>query len=140
MFEITEIANQWNIDNNKRPIGPSTIIEYMLTQPLQHEPGSEYHYSNFGYCLLGRIIEEITREAYASYVQKKILEPIQVSRVRQSHSLWGRKVSSDEVHYYPHNQATTPSVFPPFKMVSWPYGGWCLENMDSHGRLGRFCR
>jgi len=34
-------------------------IRYMLTQPLDFDPGTQYAYSNFGYCVLGRIIEKI---------------------------------------------------------------------------------
>ena len=32
----------------------------MLRQPLDFDPGNEYAYSNFGYCLLGRVIEKVS--------------------------------------------------------------------------------
>ena len=36
------------------------IIRYMLGKPLDFDPGTRYVYSNFGYCLLGRVIEAVT--------------------------------------------------------------------------------
>lgn len=36
------------------------------------EPGSKFEYSNYGYILLGRLIEIVSGEDYSSYVQKHI--------------------------------------------------------------------
>ena len=37
------------------------LIEWTLASlPLAHEPGTTYAYSNFGYCVLGRVIETAT--------------------------------------------------------------------------------
>jgi CubicO group peptidase (beta-lactamase class C family) len=36
------------------------LIRWTLqNQPLQNEPGTHYAYSNFGYCILGRLIEKV---------------------------------------------------------------------------------
>lgn len=51
------------------------IIRYMLAQPLQFQPGTAVRHSNFGYCVLGRVIEEITDMPYESYIKKNILVP-----------------------------------------------------------------
>lgn len=45
-------------------------------QPLQFEPGTEWHYSNMGIATLGRIIEVVSGEDYASFVRTHILEPL----------------------------------------------------------------
>jgi N-acyl-D-amino-acid deacylase len=45
----------------------------MLGQPLDFEPGERYAYSNFGYCLLGRVIEAVTGQDYEQYVQQHVL-------------------------------------------------------------------
>jgi D-alanyl-D-alanine carboxypeptidase len=44
--------------------------------PLADAPGSKFAYSNFGYSLLGRIIEKITGQQYADYVRRSVLAPI----------------------------------------------------------------
>jgi CubicO group peptidase (beta-lactamase class C family) len=51
------------------------IIKYMLGQPLQFEPGTKAHESNFGYCILGRILEEVVGESYEYWIQKNVLQP-----------------------------------------------------------------
>ena len=44
----------------KEPPTPDDIVRYIAGQPLQFDPGSKSTYSNFGYCLLGRIIEKVS--------------------------------------------------------------------------------
>ena len=38
------------------------ISEVLTNRPLTYVPGETYYYSNFGYCLLGRVIEKITQK------------------------------------------------------------------------------
>jgi hypothetical protein len=49
----------------------ANIVSYMLTQPLQHIPGTTVAYSNLGYCVLGLVIErayaKITKNAAVTY-------------------------------------------------------------------------
>jgi CubicO group peptidase (beta-lactamase class C family) len=46
---------------------------------LDAAPGERYGYSNIGYWLLGRIIEDVTGVSYAEHIESKILEPLGVS-------------------------------------------------------------
>jgi CubicO group peptidase (beta-lactamase class C family) len=39
-------------------------------------PGSHYRYSNTAYCLLALIIEKISGQSYADFIQKNIFEPL----------------------------------------------------------------
>jgi len=41
--------------------------------PLVNQPGTHWAYSNFDYCVLGRVIEEVTGQSYEAYVQSAIL-------------------------------------------------------------------
>jgi CubicO group peptidase (beta-lactamase class C family) len=59
------------------------LIAWTLeNMPLPHQPGTRYVYSNFGYCLLGRVIEKITGQSYADYVRQSVLEPSQAKVMR----------------------------------------------------------
>jgi CubicO group peptidase (beta-lactamase class C family) len=49
----------------------STIEESALTSP----PGEKWAYSNFGYFLLGRIIEKVSGMSYQDYVKQTVLAP-----------------------------------------------------------------
>jgi N-acyl-D-amino-acid deacylase len=115
------------------PAGPEAIIRYMLGQPLDFDPGARFAYSNFGYCVLGRVIERISGQSYEKFVQEKILARLGIERMRIGASLDGRQAPG-EVHYYTADNSDGKSVFPttPLK-VPWPYGGFHLEAMDAHG-------
>lgn len=51
------------------------ISETLATQLLDNTPGKAYAYSNFGYCLVGRIIETVTGQSYADFVRDTVLVP-----------------------------------------------------------------
>ncbi len=54
------------------PTTPQMIINFMKGESLDHDPGTVYAYSNFGYCLLGRIIEAITGVPDYQYIQTNV--------------------------------------------------------------------
>ena len=60
---------------NITPRTPRQIARYMMSQPLQYAPGTKYAYSNFGYSLLGRVIEKVTGQPYEGWVNRNILQP-----------------------------------------------------------------
>jgi D-alanyl-D-alanine carboxypeptidase len=45
------------------------------SRPLLNEPGKEFHYSNYGFILLGAIIERVSGMAYYDYVSTRIFQP-----------------------------------------------------------------
>ncbi|MCA9199463.1 MAG: serine hydrolase, partial [Planctomycetales bacterium] len=129
MFQSVRFAQQMDVP---APANQATVIQAMLRQPLDFEPGQRYAYSNFGYCLLGRIIEHVTRQDYETYVRDQVLSPIGITNMRIGATrLSGRAAS--EVRYY--QPGTGKSVFQDDlgQEVPWPYGAWHLEAMDSHG-------
>jgi CubicO group peptidase (beta-lactamase class C family) len=44
-------------------------------RPLKFEPGSRWEYSNYGFLLLGAVIEKVTGESYYDYVREHVFEP-----------------------------------------------------------------
>ena len=74
MFEDRRISEELQV---KLPIDTSHIIKFMNGQKLQHEPGTVYAYSNYGYCILGRVIEKCTGMEYDQYVKQEILKHIE---------------------------------------------------------------
>lgn len=112
------------------PASAETVMRYMLGQPLDFQPGERYAYSNFGYAVLGRVIEKVAGESYESYVKRAVLEPAGITRMRIGRSLLADR-APDEVRYY--DNASAASVFPGGGTVSMPYGGFYLEAMDAHG-------
>jgi D-alanyl-D-alanine carboxypeptidase len=59
-----------------------TLADYVNLfgdRPLRFEPGSRWEYSNYGFILLGRIIEVASGESYYKYVREHIFEPAGMS-------------------------------------------------------------
>jgi N-acyl-D-amino-acid deacylase len=128
MFRSKEIARAAGVS---APANQEAIIRYMLGRKLDFDPGSRYAYSNFGYCVLGRVIEKASGMDYDRFVREEVLEPAGIRRMRLGASLEAGRVAG-EVKYYSSNEGS--SVFPDQpKKVPEPYGEFCLEAMDSHG-------
>lgn len=131
MFRSVQIANDLKIPP---PAMPRDVIRYMLTQPLDFNPGERYAYSNFGYCVLGRVIEAVTKQTYEDYVRSSVLKPLGISTMQIGQTRIAGRAKS-EVTYVAKKNPTGPSVFAEDvgQPVPQPYGAWCLEAMDAHG-------
>jgi N-acyl-D-amino-acid deacylase len=114
------------------PASTENIIRYMWGyQPLQFNPGTQYAYSNFGYAVLGRIIENLTGMSYEQYVRENVLAPMGIGELRIGQTLPEGQLPNEVVYKSPGNG---PSVFPDVASpVPLPYGDWYIESMDSHG-------
>ncbi len=129
MFLSREIAKVAGVPS---PAPPEVVIRYMLGQPLDFDPGSRYAYSNFGYCVLGRVIEKITGRGYEEFVRGEILAPMGIHEMRIGASIEGRQAGK-EVRSYARGGGEGESVFEEGKKVPFSYGAFCLEAMDAHG-------
>lgn len=132
MFRSVEFAREAGVEP---PADPWTVIRAMLGRRLDFDPGQRYAYSNFGYCLLGRVVEKVTGMPYERAVREEVLEPIGVVRARLGKTLPEGRAEGEVTYYGGPSEETGPSVFPPDvgREVPEPYGAWCLESMDAHG-------
>lgn len=55
---------------------PLELVARFKDKPLTFGPGTKYAYSNSGYVLLGFILEKVTNEPYAKFVQENLFEPL----------------------------------------------------------------
>lgn len=127
MFEYARVAKAMGVNS---PPEALDIIRYMSTQKLPSDPGERYAYSNFGYCILGRVIEKATGESYEDHL-KKLLAKIGISRMQIGRSLPEAQVTGEVTYYDPKRRNRRP-VRAPGRKVPLPY---ChdQEVMDSHG-------
>jgi N-acyl-D-amino-acid deacylase len=116
------------------PIKPEQIIRYMMTRPLDFDPGSAFAYSNFGYCILGRVIAKVSGRPYAEFVARQVLEPAGIHRMRLGKNLLADRAPG-EVHYYDSKNRTSPMISGPRIGATspLPYGGEPVETMDANG-------
>jgi N-acyl-D-amino-acid deacylase len=130
MFRSVGIAQELNVSP---PAEPHHIIRFMLGKPLDFDPGSRYAYSNFGYCLLGRVIERVAGRAYEKYVQQEVLAPLGIRRMRLGKTLPAQRVATEVVYYDEKDRTGSAVVGTIGEPVPLPYGAWYLEAMDAHG-------
>ena len=116
------------------PIHPRQIIRYTMGKPLDFAPGTAYAYSNFGYCVLGRVIEAVTNKPYHEFVSRQIFAPLGIRRMQLGKNLL-RDRAPGEVKYYDGGRRTGRAISGPFigKEVPLPYGVECIETMDANG-------
>ncbi len=129
MFQAVRFAREMNV---AAPAKQQDIIRRMLTQPLDFAPGERYAYSNFGYCLLGRVIETVTGVPYETAIQNSVLKPLGIVDMKIGATrAEGR--SNNEVRYYQPGYGKSSFEADLGTRSPWPYGAWHLEAMDSHG-------
>jgi len=54
------------------------LISWMINDPahkMTRDTNAQFEYLNFGYCLLGRVIEKVTGQGYEQYVKQNVLAP-----------------------------------------------------------------
>ena len=102
------------------------LIEWTLrNRPLNTPPGQSYAYSNFGYCVLGRVIEMITRQAYADYVDSAVLRRCGIADMAIAGNTLGER-RRGEVKYY--GRGDDPYDINIARMDS--HGGWIARPAD----------
>ncbi|WP_291166593.1 serine hydrolase [Gimesia sp.] len=129
MFRSVTFAEQLG---KPSPVDSDDIIRIMLEQPLDFKPGERFAYSNFGYCLLGRIIEEVSGQTYEDYIQQAICEPLHMSETQLGKTLLEGR-SEKEVKYHSPLQGSSVFAANLREQVPSPYGAWNLEAMDANG-------
>jgi N-acyl-D-amino-acid deacylase len=96
MYRLEQIRMEMGLPS----LTTANVIEYMWSKPLQFAPGSERQYSNFGYLVLGRVVEKAAGKPYKDAVQELICEPLGIDDIRLSATRVQDRHPS-EVHY-PH--------------------------------------
>jgi CubicO group peptidase (beta-lactamase class C family) len=52
------------------------VVAKFRDRPLEFEPGEKWAYSNSGYLLLGYLVEKVSGQSYAAFVQENIFTPL----------------------------------------------------------------
>jgi CubicO group peptidase (beta-lactamase class C family) len=129
-FDLVTIARAMGV---AAPAGSADVIEFMLREKtLQFAPGTRYCYSNFGYNILGRIIERLTGMGYEAAARKLILQPAGVWFALIGRDTLAERFTAETVY---HDDPRWPPV-PSQSGVgegTLSYNAFHLGTMDSHG-------
>jgi CubicO group peptidase (beta-lactamase class C family) len=84
---------------NKEMTHRQLIAWTLENMPLTAPPGRIFAYSNFGYCILGRVIEKLTGQGYAQYIQDNVLRRCGIVDMQIARNALAER-AANEVKYY----------------------------------------
>jgi CubicO group peptidase (beta-lactamase class C family) len=127
---LEHTAGGWGNSNNdpmftiSNKNGKELIQDVLKKYPLINLPGTEFNYSNFGYYVLGRVIEKISGMTYENYVKTNILIPSGINGMR----IGNNTPETDEVEYITTSFDLNPNLLSPFHMDA--HGGWVANPIE----------
>lgn len=97
---------------------PNTTFDEVLNRLAQYhlafQPGMKYEYSNLNYVLLAQVIASASGQPYPEYVQKNILDPLQMSNATfADHHTLPQAATGNQVFFgirAPFNEPYTPAL------------------------------
>jgi N-acyl-D-amino-acid deacylase len=128
MFQTLQVRKGLGLED---PPGPSDMIKFMARRKLDFAPGAKAVTSNFGYCVLGRVIEKATGDSYSAAI-KKLLAPLEITSVAPGRSLPDDR-DPGEPNY--HEPTMAPNVISGAGATNLPDGGFNMEVLDSSSGL-----
>ncbi len=137
---LSHTSGLWTNDNNDpmfqdESASQAQLIKKMLeTRDLAFAPGADYAYSNFGYMILGRVIEKVTGQSYESWVKNDILDPAFTPSPRIGGNTAGERLPR-EVSYY--DDAESRQYSHNVRRMD-AHGGWVASPIDLVRFASRF--
>lgn len=130
-FDLVNVAREMGVP---APASPRTIIAYMLRHhELGAAPGSQVMYSNFGYNILGRIIEYKTGKPYAQAVKDTVLRRAGAETMFIPAASGAIRMPGETVYYDYPNAELASSVNGSGRKGPASYVGLDFNSMDAHG-------
>lgn len=109
-----------------KDLTPMEIVSVFKDHPMEFEPGEKFYYNNYGYTLLGVIIEKVSGMSFADYIQQNIFEPLGMS-----HSCYGDDKSLLSMRAAGYQQKNGAYADADFLNMTLPYAaGALLSNID----------
>lgn len=131
MFQNLKIAEEMDSD---LPLNIETITRYVLkNRKLDYVPGQKSVYSNFGYALLGLIIEETSGRPYETYVVEQVLNPLGIYDMHLGRSLPEYRYENEVRYYGLKGERKVLSSFGTGEKVPKYYGGNAIETLGAAG-------
>ncbi|KAI1725277.1 beta-lactamase domain-containing protein [Ditylenchus destructor] len=133
---LEHTSGGWNnVDSDPAWLEPELttpqLIELVLErQPLIARPGQAWIYSNFGYQLLGYIIERLSGQTYEQFVKSNIWDKVGVAETQVARPTLSEKSRREVLYYMSGNKLG----FNPYEMLpperTGPWGGWIASPIE----------
>jgi N-acyl-D-amino-acid deacylase len=130
MFNAARIASRRDEPGLARA---EAVIQHMVCQGLEFQPGTDHVYENVNYAVLGRVVEAVSESSYESYVRDHVWGPVGVTAPRIGRSLRSGRFAGEARYVAQGNDRRRVPAAVGDGRVPLQYGGFDLKAMDSHG-------
>jgi CubicO group peptidase (beta-lactamase class C family) len=121
---LTHVAGGWSNSKNDPMFADPKLNQHELivwtlkNRPLKNKPETHFAYSNFGYCILGRIIEKVSGRAYEQFMRENVFAKCGIQTMQLAGNTLAERAKTEVVYYDQTGED--------------PYG-MNVRRMDSHG-------
>ena len=128
---LTHTAGGWPNDGadpmfRNPQMNHAQLISWTLDNvPLKNTPGTAYAYSNFGFCVLGRVIEKVTHQFYPTMVRDNVFHACGITNMRIAGNTLALRAPAEVVYGGPDGDPYDMNVA---RMDS--HGGWVATASD----------
>lgn len=109
------------------------LIQYATKSPLRFRPGTYASYSNLGYAVLEKVIEEASGTPYEKYVKENVLRPAGCNNMYIGNSQQSRAHKNEVAYYEPEDSELIPDPQNPRQMVRKSDGGNDIRLLGAAG-------
>ena len=132
MFVPVKVAEIMKVPS---PIAFDEVMKYMLMQKGYFPAGAYIDYSNFGYCVLGEVIAQVSGKPYEKYLQEDILLPAKIRRIKIGKNRYKDRFAHETRYYEAKKTSLNLSIYSPKDSASRVYEGNDTQALGAAGGL-----
>ena len=99
----------------------SEFVKVLARQPLRFQPGTRWAYSTAGIDTLGRIVEVVSGESFAAFMQERLFDPLGMKEA----TFWPTEAQFARLAQSYHKTSATDTLHP--AVIDYMYGGAIVD-------------
>ena len=109
--DAAELSSQISLDNTDKQ-NTEALKKWLFKQPLRHDPGKTFAYSNNNFILLGNIVEQVSGKVYIEFLRESFFKPLGMLHTGSIFELKDSPDWAKSFHYEP--SELRPGIEPGF--------------------------
>jgi D-alanyl-D-alanine carboxypeptidase len=131
LSRLSDLGDLRAANNQEAPV-TDYLSDWVKDQPLDFQPGERWAYLNWGYTLLGAIVERVSGQTYGEFLKQRVFDPLGMTRTSYGDR---RRIITGRVPGYDRQGDTVFNVLPGRSRVLQPAAaGGLLSTVDDLAR------
>ena len=105
LLTMTSGIEWWDQINYYEMDGSSDWVQYILDQPMAHQPGSVWNYNTGCSHLLSAILDRLTPSGTSDYLESKLFDPLNITNYSWTSGSQGIPIGGTLLHLTPRDMA-----------------------------------